>query len=69
MWHHIVITTGSFCQMTVEVLGLAFINCIAHLLSAKRASLNCLVNDAQRIEWWPADVCMLGITKTANNVP
>ena len=39
MWHHIVITTGGFHQMSVEVLGLAFINFIAHSPSAKRASL------------------------------
>ena len=42
--------------MSVEVLGLAFINFIAHLPSAKCASLNCLFNDVQRIKWWPADV-------------
>ena len=37
--------------MSVEVLGLAFIYFIAQSPSAKRASLNCLFNDAQRIEW------------------
>ena len=55
-WHHIVITTGGFCQMSEEVLGLAFIYFIAHSSSAKSASSNCLFNDAQRIEWWPAEV-------------
>ena len=55
-WHHIVSTTGSFRQMSVEVLGLAFIYFIAYLPSAKSASLNCLFNGAQRIKWWPADV-------------
>ena len=45
--------------MSVEVLGLAFIYFIAHSPSAKRRSLNCLFNDAQRIEWWPADVLCL----------
>ena len=58
-WQHIVITTGSFRQMSVEVLGLVFIYFIAHLPSAKHASLNCLFNDAQRIEWLPADVVCL----------
>ena len=58
-WHHIVITTGGFHQMSVEVLGLAFIYFSAHSPSAKRASLNCLFNDAQRIEWWMADVVCL----------
>ena len=66
-WQHIVFTTCGFRQMYVEVLGLAFIYFIAHSPSAKRASLNCLFHDAQRIEWWPADaVCLSGITKTAN---
>ena len=32
--------------MSVEVLGLAFIYFIVHSPSAKRASLNCLFNDA-----------------------
>ena len=27
--------------------------------STKRASLNCLFDDTQRIEWWPADVVCL----------
>ena len=58
-WHHIVITTVGFRQMSVEVLGLAFIYFIAHSPSTKRASLNCLFGDAQRIEWWPADVICL----------
>ena len=44
--------------MSVEVLGLAFIYFIAHSPSAKGASLSCLFNDAQRIEWWPSDVCL-----------
>ena len=65
-WHHIVITTGCFRQMSVAVLGLAFIYFIAHSLSAKRASLNCLFIDAQRIEWWLADVICLELQKTAN---
>ena len=58
-----VITTGGFRQMSVEVLGLAFIYFIAHSPSAKRASLNCLFNGAQRIEWWPADVVCLELQK------
>ena len=48
-WHHIVINTGGFHQMSVEVLGLAFIYFIAYSPSAKCASLNCLFNDAQRV--------------------
>ena len=51
-----VITTGSFRQTSLEVLGLAFVYFIAHLSSAKRASSIFLFNDAQGIEWWPADV-------------
>ena len=50
-WHHIVITTGGFRQMSVELLGIAFVYFIAHSPPAKRVSLNCLFNDAQRIEW------------------
>ena len=53
--------------MSVEVLGLACIYFIAHLLSAKRAGLNCLFNDAQRIKRWPADVC-LELLKPRTNV-
>ena len=45
--------------MSVEVLGLAFI----YFPSAKRASLNCLFNDAQRIKWWSADVVCLELQK------
>ena len=45
--------------MSVEVLGLAFIYFIAHSPSAKRASLNCLFNDVQKIEGWPVDVVCL----------
>ena len=32
-------------------------------LSAKHASLNCLFNDAQRIQWWPADFVYLELQK------
>ena len=42
-WQHIVITTGGFHQMSVEVLGLAFIYFIAYSPSAKRASLNLMM--------------------------
>ena len=45
--------------MSLEVLGLAFIYFIAHSPSTKRASLNCLFNDAQIIEWWLADIVCL----------
>ena len=45
--------------MSVEVLGLAFIYFIAHSPSTKLASFNCLFDDTQRIEWWPADVVCL----------
>ena len=61
--HHIFITTGGFRQMSVEVLGLAFIYFIAHSPSAKLASLNCLFSDTQRIECWPADVVCLELQK------
>ena len=54
--------------MSVEVLGLAFIWFIAHSPSAKRLSLNCLFNDAQRIEWWPADIVCLKLQKPQTNV-
>ena len=59
-WHHIVITTFGFRQMSVEVQRLAFIYFIAHSLSTKRAnfithslsiklaSFNCLLNDAKK---------------------
>ena len=50
--------------MSVKILVLAFIYFIAHLPSAKRASLNCLFNDAQRIKWWPADVVCLELQNT-----
>ena len=49
--------------MSVEVLGLTFIYFIAHSLSAKHASLNCLFNDAQRIEWWLGNVVCLELQK------
>ena len=58
-WQHIVITTGGLRQMSFEVLGLAFIYFIAHSPSTKCASLNCLFNDAQRIDWWLADIVCL----------
>ena len=45
--------------MSDEVLGLAYTYLIAHSPSAKCASLNCLFNGAQRIEWWPTDVVCL----------
>ena len=54
--------------MSVEVLGLAFIYFTAHLPSAKRASLNCLFNDAQRIEWWPTDIVCLELQKPRTNM-
>ena len=54
--------------MSVEVLGLAFIHFTTHLPSAKCASLNCLFNDAQRIEWWPADVVCLELQKPRMNM-
>ena len=54
--------------MSVEVLGLAFIYFSAHSPSAKHASLNCLFNNAQRIEWWPADVVCLELQKPQTNV-
>ena len=41
--------------MSVEVVGLVFIYFVAHSPSAKRACLNCLLNDAQRL----ADVACL----------
>ena len=37
--------------MSMGVLGLAFIYFITQSPSAKRASLNCLFNDVQIIEW------------------
>ena len=49
--------------MSVQVLGLAFIYVIAHSPSTKRVSLNCLFNDAQSIEWWPADIVCLELQK------
>ena len=67
-WHHIVITAGGFRQISMEVLGLAFIYFIAHSPSAKRASLNCPFNDTQRIKWWPADVVCLELQKPRTNV-
>ena len=54
--------------MSVEVLGLAFIYFIGHSPSANRASLNCLFNNAQRIEWWPADIVCLELQKPRTNV-
>ena len=54
--------------MSVEVLGLAFTCFIAHSPSAKRASLDCLFNDAQRIKWWLADVVCLELQKPRMNV-
>ena len=66
--YHGLITTGSFHQMSVEVLGLAFIYFIAHSPSAKHASLNCQFNDAQRIEWWLADFVCLELQKPRTNM-
>ena len=66
--HNIVITTGGFRQMSVEVLGLTFIYFIAHSPSAKRATLNCLFNVDQRMEWLPADVVCQELQKPQTNV-
>ena len=60
-WQHFVSTTGGFRQMSVEVLGLAF-------STSKHGGLNCLFNDAQRIEWWPADIVCLELKKQRTNV-
>ena len=54
--------------MSVEAPGLAFIYFIIHAPSATRASLNCLFNDAQRLESWPADVACLELQKPRMNV-
>ena len=52
----------------MEVLGLAFIYFITLSPSAKHGSLNCLFSDAQRIEWWLADVVFLELQKSRTNM-
>ena len=55
-------------QQLASPCGLAFIYFIAYSPSAKHASLNCLFNDAQGIEWWPAVVVCLEFQKPRTNV-
>ena len=54
--------------MSVEVQRQAFIYFITHTLSTKRANLNCLLNDAQKMEWWPPDVVYLELQNLRTNV-
>ena len=54
--------------MSVEVLRLAFVYFIASSSLGKHVSLKCLFNDAQRTEWWLADVVYLKLQKPQMNM-